>query len=451
MSRAGRGAATIGPAGRRTGPTRGARIEPVIGIRSSVLPALLSIASIGPAGPDEPRVDRVAPTDAEIRSFGADVALAGEEVFAVFERAPPDADGGVGRRCVASFPVHSSGEVELDDAFDVEGESVRTITSGDEFLVVSTRSTGGEGRAFVIDTKERSRDAVPLEVDDPDSWNPADAGSFGTAVACSERRIAIAAPLESGRPSRASGRVYLFGESADGAWACEHVLQLPANLRSRGRLGESLAMSDDFLFVGAHYAGAVHWFHLDPVEPPRYGGQLTTAGAEDWGVRDNATFFGTELCASGDHLLVGSPLQLFLDLDRDGPDPDRPNGGHVFHYVYHDDGWELAHARGSEARSVEHAGFGARIALGGTRVFIAGPGRDFEPLPGMPSHAPVAGMVEGFELDRGRLLRPLWTPSLRGFPIDRPGLGRGLAARPGLLAVGSPGEGPGAVYLARLE
>lgn len=377
------------------------------------------------------------PPTSDLARFGGYVALAGDRVFATYVESP-DAEVHDDRRVrlVALDPDRSSSlppEPLADELWSV-GE--RLVADGD-LVVAAGRERDGSRFVAVFDGTAEQPLPVRLELTGPQRALAGPRYRFGDAIAVAHGRVAVSAPRFE-RHGLAGGDVLVFERNAAGRWACAHALPIPEELtRCNGSMSQ-LAMTRELLFVGGQYAGEFHAYRFTDDGGIVSAGLIVFTQAPEWGVVEDGASFGESLLAWDERLVVGSPWQYWPDdLDDDV--------GFVRQYVHDDGEWILHHAF-SSAEPVRGGHFGCALARDGELVAIGQRG-----CPAFGDREPVRGAVELFELTRGGLLLPSDRLDLRRLPSREPLFGSSVALRGGLLAVGSPGEGSGAVYVWRVE
>ena len=161
-----------------------------------------------------------------------------------------------------------------------------------------------------------------------------DNDSFGNAVAADGDWIAVSSknddiPVKSGVPRANQGSVSLF--RFDGVRWSDAITLTASNARAGDRFGADLAMSGDYLVVGAEFEG-----RLGPGAAPgsaRFSGAayVYRRSGEQWQeiaylkalVPGENDVFGTSIAASGSLAAVGAPAEdgptdsLELDTVRD--------------------------------------------------------------------------------------------------------------------------------------
>ncbi len=182
---------------------------------------------------------------------------------------------------------------------DVFGASVAIA---DDVLVVGTptETVGGEpapGAAYVFG-RTAGRWSQRQRMPDP---NAATTASFGAAVAVSGTRFVIGAPDE----DAGAGAVYLFDfDRIRGGWTQrQRIVAAPRVAGSR--FGASLALSGDFLAVGApdetSGAGAVYTF---TPSAPDFWSPMSRVLPSDTSAGQG---YGTSVALDGQELAVGAP------------------------------------------------------------------------------------------------------------------------------------------------
>jgi len=263
-------------------------------------------------------------------------------------------------------------------------------------------------------------------------------GEFGLAVATLADFAVVGAPGASVQGVNA-GCAFVYKCEAGGTneWAQWRVL-LPAAVAAGDRFGQSVAISDELIAVGApeqtvggHSTGAVYLY-------------LRDAGGEDqWGqaIRltpnavTNSARFGWSIALCGDWLAVGAPD---ADLDGDGT----PTGA-VFLFGRHQGGlnawgeirrWELD---GAEAADSD---FGWSVALLGDTLMVGAP--KYNAAPGTEKEGAV------FHFARHAGGANAWG-LVETLVSDEPSLSRNfgwsVALSEGRLAIGAPSMRAGSV------
>jgi hypothetical protein len=239
---------------------------------------------------------------------------------------------------------------------DLFGSSV--AVSGTRFVVgAPLENTGAEdaGSAYVFDSAGDSP-AVPVVIHNP---TPGIRDRFGLSVGISGTRVVIGAG-EDDTGATDAGAAYVFEVSSSGSATLVTTLNNPSPVAYEmfglpvGISGDLVAVASGSDDAGAPDAGVVYVYDLS-----------SSTAVPRWTLNNpepaRGDFFGYSLGISGTLLAIGTP---FADT------PTNVDSGRV--YVY-----ELASVSPTTpALTLTHPdpqakGFGARVALGGTRVVVA--------------------------------------------------------------------------------
>jgi hypothetical protein len=260
----------------------------------------------------------------------------------------------------------------------------------------------------------------PWPTPDPGNFilpnNPQAFDNFGTALAYSDKTLAIGAPNTDLEGARNAGVVYLFQKNGKD-W--QQIARLaPEPPQPDGRFGSSLAIEGELLVVGAPYeynpgagnaSGAVYLFRR---------GQSWWAQQARLSVEAGASFdlFGSALALNASELAVGARA-------ADGPKGER-DAGAVYLYHQENQDWTFQTRLGAGSAPFDH--FGHALVFADDELLIGAPDAD-------ASHYPNAGQVYVFRFTHGS-----WTEQTRLNPNEiRPQARFGLAfsVQGGLLAV----------------
>lgn len=336
--------------------------------------------------------------------FGAGLAIHGDRVAI----GAPYADGGREESGIVYVFDAASGEETSRIAFD-PGEAAirmgRALALTDKRLVVGLSNLyAGDGGAdvYVREGDGWTREAR-LRPEAAQAW-------FGASVALENGRLLIAAP---GHPRRGDGGAVHVYEREGDTWA--HTARIEPQLRAEGEIfGVALAADGDRVLIGAR-TGKVGAAYLFAHAGKGWAEQAHFEKPEPAGVDG----FGESLDLAGPTALIGA---------RFAKDDEGNQVGAA--YVFREDGdaWTHQATLHSDAPSARDQ-FGAAVALVGGMAVVSSPRDDAE--------ARDAGAVLVFETAdgdwplAGRLPRPV-------APEEYDEYGRALAARPGMLIVGSP-------------
>lgn len=160
------------------------------------------------------------------------------------------------------------------------------------------------------------------------------------------------------------GAAYVFKRGDDGLWV-EDQKVMAFNRKQREAFGYSVAISEDFLMVGAVYkndksynAGAVYVFEKDLTGAWKES-QILTAP-----VKNTSDNFGGFVSMSGDYLVVGAKGQ---DTDASNKKPVT-NAGAAYVFKKNDRGkWRLMQKLVA-AKRMKYAGLGCTVAIDGTTI-----------------------------------------------------------------------------------
>lgn len=238
-----------------------------------------------------------------------------------------------------------------------------TPSSTDQF----GRSVAVYGDWAAVGANEESsyRGAVYIYHKSNGGWSPSQTitgGSaddvLGTSVAIYGDFLLIGAPGVSSN----AGRAYVYLLSS-GTWTLLRTLQSPV-ADGAGLFGMSVALTDQYAFVGAPYHGAG--------EGRVYGFYRDEGGADMWGApgsgqtllrtapRTMGDYFGSSVAASGDYAVVGIPESSL----------DPPSGGAS---IFHLSGgtWSQTAALVSGNSGFDY--FGTSVSISGDVAAVGGP------------------------------------------------------------------------------
>ncbi|HOX01951.1 MAG TPA: Ig-like domain-containing protein [Candidatus Paceibacterota bacterium] len=212
---------------------------------------------------------------------------------------------------------------------------------------------------------------------DPESWMqiqkivPADAAKedqFGCSVALEGGTLAAGARKDVHNGIK-SGSVYVFERGQDGTEAWSQVQKLaPSNGTTDNEFGRAIALSGDFLAVGAprptrlnKRSGSVYLFARNPAPGPAWILVREIVPADGLA----GDYFGWALSLSGDGLLVGAPLA------------NAPATGSGAVYVFsRNQGGPNAWGQVQKLTPADTAagdGFGSAVALSGSWLAVGAP------------------------------------------------------------------------------
>lgn len=279
-----------------------------------------------------------------------------------------------------------------------QGAGIAVAAEGD------LRAVGDyEGRVHLFDVGTDT--PQPIDV----LFGPA-GSAFGAALDFQGDRMAVGAPWDG---PEGSGSVHLFTRDSDGVWQLEQVLVGPGGA-AHDRFGAEVLWMEDRLAVGApgQGGGRVHLFA--PV-----GSMLAVTqvlAASDGAVGDG---LGSAIAWHGDLLVLGAPFASATV----------PHQGAV--YTFRDNGgtW-LEESKLVAVGATEDSGFGTSVCTDGFFVAIGAPAAINGTIPAGRGYVFVNG-ISG------------WTSiGVLGPVLGRPRdfFGSSMGMRPGLIAVGAPGD-----------
>jgi choice-of-anchor B domain-containing protein len=173
-------------------------------------------------------------------------------------------------------------------------------------------------------------------------------GSFGDALVVSGREVYVGQPGNAYGP----GIVYVFRQTAQGAWRAATKLTMPGASNGDG-FGSALVIDGNTLFVGSTKAdsgrGAVYLFTREGATGWRASGRITAPNRQ----ADDA--FGSALLVSGDRAFVST-----------GPQRKRAA---VFVFRKTGDTW-AAETTFAPLDTTPNTGFGSALAASGNRLMI---------------------------------------------------------------------------------
>ena len=244
-----------------------------------------------------------------------------------------------------------AGTEDLGFSVDVDGDS---IVAGAPWTDFAGRSDCGAVAYF-------SRATGPwLHLDTQFGLGEGDRRGWSVAVDEDDLGVARVAVGEPGRASR-SGAALMF-RSIGGGLIFERLLTAPS-FDVRAELGESVAIDDGFLLVGAPEArigsdrpGRVVAYQLESQG-------WTSRGSIKGRDRDHAERFGRSVDIVGNMAVVGA-----------SQDKDRAfNAGGVWIFEEEDGTWSLTAKLSSGSSAVSGGRFGRAVATDGTRIVVGAP------------------------------------------------------------------------------
>ncbi len=354
------------------------------------------------------RLTITAPNAIGNASFGASLSMDGSWV-AVGEPRGPGVLGPSGAAFVFSANNGSLISANLTAPTSAAPDRLGTSVAidGTGALVGGPQEPGGPdagGQAYLFTL-------MPLRYASP---NATAGGRFGASLSINNDEVAIGSPGAPAGGEAGAGRVY-FATAEQGPWQ----LLLPPTPQLNGSFGAAVALTPDFLIVGAPGTnggdGAVYGYSLTSGTPKAIFSMSGTGG------------LGAAVSISGDLAAFGSPTA--------GDD-----GGGVFVYNFSNSTvLNLSlHLPGGVEPGVE---VGASVSISGVQVLVGAPG-EF-------GHTGAAFVVSAIS---GRVFaRMLGPPDLLGGPTRPPAqFGSSVALSGNLAVVGAPvslgGDG-GAVYV----
>ena len=400
--------------------------------------------------------------------FGRSVAISGDTIVVGAPReSVQEQDEWYHPGAAYVFEKPSGGWASTSDAARLAPREVRSDSrfgtsvaiSGDN-IVVGTES----GSAFVFskpsdgwtDTSEASKLSSP---DDSDN------SEFGSSVAVSGDTVIVGAYLADLEDDQENfGAAYVFAKPSDGWEDTSDSVRLTAPDGAEGReFGQSLAMTDDTLVVGAPYRGYYIDYEIyrearEAEDKTPYLGSVYvyTMDGTDWA--DAATpvkltapsgvpwsEFGWSVSMSDDAISVGELYSRYVT----------PIGGYSYRvgaaYVYAkpSEGWSAAaeHRELPMPDTMPYDYYGSSVSIGGTVAIVGARYHGNENGPNAGSAFLFRKPSEGWTSD-APLSVPIRLTAFDGPAGDR--FGHSVAVDEDLLVVGVPGDyarGTGAAYL----
>lgn len=219
---------------------------------------------------------------------------------------------------------------------DVDGEGDGDNRIGSAYVFVEA------GSSWVVDAKVFSP-------------NPQDGGRFGQAVGILGDRLVVGAPKELNL-----GRAYLYTETASG-WSFQQELT-PSSTVNAGLFGYSVAVSEEFILVGAPFEGVS-------------SGGVQFVGTVHAFTRSNGNWVESQILVSPDFGPVTGPVGFASSIDMEGDVAIIGDRGLHSAYVYINNAgtWTLDQILGSPV----NGGFGQSVAIHGDTIIV---GAEFENL-----------------------------------------------------------------------
>lgn len=337
------------------------------------------------------------------QGYGRAVAVAGDQLL-------------VGQSSFGSSPgiVHvyertgdgwtDSGSIMSPASAEGDGFGWALSVDGDRLLVSAVNPRGGSGGVYVFSrTGGGWEPSGELSVADlPDGM------SLGVAVALA----GDVALVTSGSPRlQGEAQVHVF-RNQGGTWTADGTLDAPP-AQGRSLFGATLLLSDDRAYVADPFrgnnAGAVFVYGRSDTGFELQG-ELTIGDGE-------GSLLGAALASTDGEVLVGA-----------GGVED--NRGAVVRFSVDDEGW-TENGRLMPFDGTSGASFGSALAADGGRLLVGAPGHD--------RRGAIYAFEDG-EAGSWSTVHKLSVPDLK----VRAGLGTSLAAGPGLLVSGLPGDDYGA-------
>jgi hypothetical protein len=256
--------------------------------------------------------------------------------------------------------------------YDFFGSSV-TI-SGDTIVVGAMGTDGGgteRGRAYVFARNQGGKDEWGWMASLAASGAGGDGDQFGYSVAISGDTLVVGAKKDDGA-STDGGAAYVFERNQGGPadnWGLVTKL-LASDAEDNDHFGESVAISNDTIVVGASYEdgagtgrGAAYVFERNWGGADSWG-QVTKLTAFDTA---NYDYFGESVAISGDTVIVGAP--------REDGASSSGNRGAAYLFVVGDGQWQqVASPRASDAEDDDR--FGIAVAISGDTAVVGADGED---------------------------------------------------------------------------
>lgn len=297
-------------------------------------------------------------------------------------------------------------------AYDSYGFS---IDSANGFLVVGQPLYNGEnGEVFIYNALTGTLIRTLF------SPNSQTGGSFGWSVEIAGNLLIVGAAQETVNGLDNAGRVYIFNITT-GDLMTTLVSSNPEHL---GGFGRSVSADDGLLAVGAPFetangqqSGRVHVFDIQT------GSEIMTLiSPNPQGLANGLSgVFGAEIDLSGDHIIVGAPLEGNL-------------AGHA--YVFNAISGALL-SRLASPNAPNELLFGSSVALTGQHAFVGSPD---ETVNGVEA----SGSVYDFNIHTGSLIKTIVDPNstTTGSPFGFFGgsFGHSLALAGNSLIVGAPSD-----------
>ncbi len=190
---------------------------------------------------------------------------------------------------------------------------------------------------------------------------------FGSTVAVSGDTIMVGVPGKAGVFGKATGAVYIFGLNQPGFIRREIKKLVPSDNRPKGAFGSSLAMSGDFVAVGAPGVDQAYVFGRNQFGMNNWGQVRIIASGVSSGQH-----FGNSVAMSSDTLMVGAP-NANVDINNDGIKELGVGAVHVFQKDQGGtDRWGEV-KRLAAGDLAEFDGFGFSLAMHGDTLVVGTP------------------------------------------------------------------------------
>jgi len=192
---------------------------------------------------------------------------------------------------------------------------------------------------------------------------------FGQAIALLDgKTIVITAPLAKVNGHTWAGAAYVF-TFAGGAWVEKQKL-VPADAATNGTFGKSIALTGNYVLIGAggasiagvHVLGSVYVFNFVPSSSGGAWTQTQRIPAHD--PNDDTAFFGSTIAISGNIALVAAYASTVAG---------HLGQGLVYVYKLAGHTWNLA-GKIVASDGAARDNFGVAVALQGKTAFIGAPG-----------------------------------------------------------------------------
>ena len=246
------------------------------------------------------------PNSSEAGSFGYSVSITDNYLAVGAEREDGDSTSESGRAYVYTNSGGTYGSVQTIESPNAEasGRFGGKVVITDNYLAVSARQEDGSaisnsGRAYVYTNSGGTYGSVQTFV----SPNATANNYYGESLSLTDSYLVVGAPSES-PTGAASGRVYVYTNSG-GTYGSVQTFVSP-NAETAGRFGISVAVTDDYLIVGAQGEdapsdgeGRAYYYAID-------SGVFSSPLALESLNPETAGTFGSSCAADGDYFVIGA-------------------------------------------------------------------------------------------------------------------------------------------------